>query len=147
VLVSDLIEVPHEALADWTALIAAAIVYLIFAIAVLLSVRAFIARTGMPLLGSLAGGLVMAAGLAGYFAIFVAVDSATYGHAVNSALGRNPAGEDHELTRLSRERARSILGIDPMDARRIAFYGLPLAAVVVAVAVARWRSKTLPRRD
>jgi hypothetical protein len=141
VLVSDLIEVPHEALADWTALIAAAIVYLIFAIAVLLAVRAFVQRTQMALLGTILAGVVIAAGLAGYFAVFVAVDGATYGRAVNSALRRNPASEDHELTRLSRERARGILGIDPMDARRLGFYCFPIVAIGFAVAIVHRRAR------
>jgi len=141
VLVSDRIEVPHEALADWIALIAAAIVYLIFAVAVLLGARAFVRRTRMPLLGSVVAGVVIAAGLAGYFAVFVAVDGATYGSAVNSALGRKPAGEDHELTRLSRERARGILGIDPVDARRLGFYCFPIVAVGFAVAIVHRRAR------
>ena len=139
-LVSDLIEVPHEALADWTALIAAAIVYLIFAFAVLLGAHAFIRRTQMPILGSFMAGLIIAAGMAGYFAVFVAVDSVAYARAVNSALGRNPPGEDRELTRLSRERARSVLGIYPMDARRIAFYCFPIVAAGFAVAIVRRRA-------
>src|SRR6266567_3770668 len=104
-LVSDLLEVPHEKLADWIALIGSSVAYLIFAIAMFFGLRVFIARTRMKLLGNLLAAFVLVAGLVGYFAVFVALDRATFSRAVVDALGQTPAANnDALLTRLSDER-------------------------------------------
>ena|SRR6266496_1542447 len=133
-LVSDLIEIPHEKLADWIALIGAAIAYLIFAIIVFYGLRIFVSRTRMKTLGSLMAALVLVAGLIGYFEVFVALDRVTFGHAVAAALGQTPAGSNNAVVkRLSEERARSIRGpYGPIELRRIGFYLLPVIAAAVA---------------
>jgi hypothetical protein len=142
-LVSDLIEIPHEQLADWIALIGAAIAYLIFAIVVFYGLRIFVTRTRMRTLGNLMAALVLVAGLVGYFEVFVALDTVTFGKAVSSALGQTPAaGNDALLTRMSRERARSIRGpYGPVELRRIGFYLLPIIAAAVAAMTVRAKTK------
>ena len=142
-LISDLIEIPHEKLADWIALIGAAIAYLIFAVVVFYGLRVFVTRTRMQLLGNLIAGMVLAAGLLGYFEVFVVLDGVTFGRAVTHALGQTPAGHnDALLKRLSEERARTIRGpYGPIDLRRIGFYLLPvIAAAVAAMTGSRVRS-------
>jgi hypothetical protein len=133
-LVSDLIVIPHEKLADWIALIGAAIAYLIFAVVVFYGLRIFVSRTRMKILGNLIAALVLAVGLVGYFEFFVGLDSMTFGRAVTSALAQTPAGHnDALLKRLSEERARSIREpFGPLDLRRIGFYLLPVIAVMLA---------------
>ena len=138
-LVSDVFEVPYEQLADWTALVGAAIAYLIFAVAVFYGWRVFVTRTRMMLLGSLIAAMILVAGLVGYFEVFVAIDAVTFGRALTSALGQTPAAHnDALLTRLSNERARSIRGpYGPIDLRRIGFYFLPIVAAALAAMIAR----------
>ena len=133
-LVSDLIEIPYDHLADWIALIGAAIVYLLFAIVVFYGLRIFVTRTRMKVLGNLIAALVLAVGLVGYFEVFVALDTVTYRKAVTSALGQTPAASnDALLTRLSAERARSIREpFGMIDLRRIGFYLLPVVGVALA---------------
>jgi hypothetical protein len=140
-LVSDLIVIPYEKLADWVALIGAAIAYLIFAIVVLYGLRVFVTRTRMKVLGNLIAALVLAVGLLGYFEVFVALDSMTFGRAVTSALAQTPAGRNNALLkRLSEERARSIRGpFGPIDLRIISFYLLPVIAVMLAAMTVRAR--------
>ena len=138
-LVSDLIEVPYEKVADWIALIGAAIAYLIFAIVVFYGLRIFVTRTRMRTLGNLMAVLVLVAGLVGYFEVFVALDTVTFGKAVASALGQTPAASnDALLTRLSKARARGIRGpYGPIELRRIGFYLLPIIAAAVATMFVR----------
>ncbi|HEY8181163.1 MAG TPA: hypothetical protein VII32_02905 [Thermoanaerobaculia bacterium] len=141
-LVSDLIEIPHEKLADWIALIGAAIVYLVFAIIVFYGLHIFVSRTRMKILGNLFAALVLAAGLIGYFELFVALDAVTFGRAVTSALSQTPARSNDALfKRLSEERARSIRGpFGPIDLRRIGFYLLPVVAAGVAAMTVRTKT-------
>ena len=141
-LVSDLIEIPHEELADWIALIGAAIAYLIFAVVVFYGLRIFVTRTRMKALGNLMAALVLAAGLLGYFELFVALDAVTFGRAVTSALSQTPAGGNDALfKRLGEERARSIRGpFGPIDLRRIGFYLLPVIAAAVAAMTVRTKT-------
>jgi hypothetical protein len=140
-LVSDLIEIPYEKLADWIALIGAAIAYLIFAIVVFHGLRLFVLRTRMKVLGNLIAALVLVVGLVGYFEVFVALDRATFSRAVVAAFGRTPAGRnDALLQRLTDERARSIIQPGaPLELRRIGFYLLPVVAVMLAAIFARAR--------
>ncbi len=141
-LVSDLIEIPHEKLADWIALIGAAIAYLIFAIVVFYGLRIFVTRTRMRTVGNLTAALVLVAGLVGYFEVFVALDAMTFGTAVASALGQTSAASNDALvTRLSKERARRIRGpYGPIDLRIIGFYLLPVIAAAVAAMVVRTKT-------
>ena len=138
-LVSDLIEIPHEKLADWIALIGSAVAYLIFAMAIFYGLRIFVTRTRMRTLGDLMAALVLVAGLVGYFEVFVALDAVTFGKAVASALGQTPAASnDALLTRLSKERARSVRGpYGPIELRRIGFYLLPIIAAAAAAMTVR----------
>jgi hypothetical protein len=140
-LVSDLIEIPYEKLADWIALIGAAIAYLIFAIAVFSGLRIFVTRTRMRLLANLIAALVLVVGLVGYFEVFVALDRATFSRAVVAAFGQTPAGRnDPLLQRMTDERARSINQPGaPIELRRIGFYLLPVVAVMLAAMFARAR--------
>lgn len=138
-LVSDLIEIPYDELADWIALAGAAVAYLIFAIAVFYAMRIFTTRTRMQVVASLIAAVVLVVGLIGYFETFVAIDTATFGKAVTSALGQTPAAHnDALLKRLSSERARSIRGPSgPIDLRRIGFYLLPVIGVALAGMIVR----------
>ena len=137
-LVSDLIEIPHEKLADWIALIGSCIAYLIFAFAIFFGLRVFIAKTRMKFVGNLLAALVLVAGLLGYFAVFVALDTATFSRAVLDAFRHTPASHnDALLTRLSNERARSIIEpYGPIELRRIGFYVLPVVAAALAAITA-----------
>jgi hypothetical protein len=136
-LVSDLIEIPHEKLADWIALIGSAVAYLFFAMVVFYGLRIFVTRTRMRALGNLMAALVLVAGLVGYFEVFVALDTVTFGKAVSSALGQTPGARNPPLlTRLSKERARSVRGpYGPIELRRIGFYLLPAIAVAGAAII------------
>ncbi|HEX9492003.1 MAG TPA: hypothetical protein VGA33_01960 [Thermoanaerobaculia bacterium] len=135
-LVSDLIEIPHAALADWVALIGSAIVYLMWATIVFFGSRVFVKRTGMRALSNLLAALLLVAGLVGYYEVFVMLDRATFAQAVRAALPGVRRG-DTELTRLSNNRARTILAEEgPIVPRRIAFFLLPVAAAAIAVAIA-----------
>ncbi len=135
-LVSDLLEVPHEKLADWIALVGSAIAYLIFAIAIFIGLRMFVTRTGMRLVGNLVAALLLVVGLIGYFAVFVALDTATFSRAVVAVLPH--VGSDEQLERLSKERARSILQpYGPIELRRIGFYLLPVIAAAIAAMTVR----------
>ena len=140
-LVSDLIEIPHDKLADWIALIGAAIAYLFFALAIFYAYR----RVRMRLLGGVIAALLLIVALVGYFEIFVAIDRVTFGHAVTSAFAGTPAGgNDALMDRLAGERARSIRGPGgPIDLRRIAFYLLPVLAAAVAAMIVRPRKGAL----
>ena len=133
-LVSDLMEIPHEKLADWIALIASFVAYLVFAMVVFYGLRMFISRTGMRLVGNLIAALVLVVGLVGYFEVFVALDRATFSRAVVAALGQTLAGRnDSLLQRLADERARSIIEPGgPIELRRIGFYLLPVVAAALA---------------
>jgi len=135
-LVSDLIEIPHAALADWVALIGSAVIYLMWAVAVFLASRAFVKRTGMRALSNLLAALMLVAGLTGYYEMFVILDRATFAQAVRAALPVIRRG-DTELTRLGNNRAHTILAEEgPIVPRRIAFFLLPVAAAAIAVAIA-----------
>jgi hypothetical protein len=142
-LVSDVMEIPYEKLADWIALIGSAIAYLIFAIVVFYFLHRFVARTLMKTVGNLIAALVLVASLVGYFEVFVALDTITFRHAVVNALGQTPAvGNDELMNRLSKERARSIRGPHgPIELRIIGFYLLPVIAAAVAAMIVRTKSK------
>ena len=142
ILISDVIEIPYEKLADWIALIGSALVYGAFAIGVFYGRRLFATRTRMRVLTDLLAALLLVAGLTGYFEVFVAIDKITYRRAVVSAFRGTSAGRnDPLLDQLVEERARSVRGsFIPIDARRVAFYVLPLAAVVVPALLARDRT-------
>jgi hypothetical protein len=142
-LVSDLFEVPYEKLADWIAIIGSAVAYLIFAVVVFYGLRIFVTRSRMRLLGNLIAALVLVAGLVGYFEVFVALDTVTFGKAVAKALGKTPAaGNDALLMRLSKERARSIIEAGgPIELRRIGFYLLPVIAAAGAAMIVRAKTK------
>lgn len=135
-LVSDLLEVPHEKLADWIALVGSAIAYLIFAIVIFYGLRIFVTRTRMRLLGNLIAALILVVGLVGYFAVFVALDTATFSRAVVAVLPH--VGSDEQLERLSKERARSLIEAGgPIELRRVGFYVLPVIAALTAAMIVR----------
>jgi hypothetical protein len=139
-LVSDVFEVPHEKLADWTAPIGSAVAYLIFAMVVFYGLRIFFTRTRMRLLGNLIAAMVLVAGLVGYFEVFVALDGATFSRAVAAVLPR--AGGEAQLARLSNERARSIRDAGgAIESRRVGFYLLPVVAVAFAAMLVRARTE------
>jgi hypothetical protein len=140
-LVSDLFEVPHEKLADWTALIGSFVAYLVFATVVFYGLRIFLLRTRMRLLGYLFAAMILVAGLVGYFEVFVALDRATFSQAVVTALGETSAGHNNALLkRLTDERARSMIEPGgPIELRRIGFYLLPVIAVMLAAMIATAR--------
>ncbi len=135
-LVSDLLEVPHEKLADWIALVGSAIAYLIFAIAIFIGLRMLVTRTRMRLLGNLIAALILVVGLVGYFEVFVALDAATFSRAVVAVLPH--VGSDEQLERLSKERARSLIEAGgPIELRRVGFYVLPVIAALTAAMIVR----------
>jgi hypothetical protein len=140
-LVSDLIVVPHEKLADWTALIGSFVAYLAFATVVFYGLRIFVTRTRMRLLGDLFAATILVAGLVGYFEVFVALDRATYSQAVVTALGDTSAGHNNALLKgLTDERARSMIAPGgPIELRRIGFYLLPVVDVMLAAMLVRDR--------
>jgi hypothetical protein len=135
-LVSDVIEIPYEKLADWVALIGSAVAFLIWATVVFAGFQLFVRRTRMRVLGTLLAASMLVVGLVGYFVVFVALDSATFSHAVDASFLGPPRTQQlaADLARLTRDRARTIR-IGPMEARRIGFYVLPAVAAVVASVV------------
>lgn len=140
-LSSDELTIPYERLADWAALVVAAVAYVGWSAASLFGFRLFVHRTRMRVLGTTIAALVLIAGLAVYALVFLSAHRVAFQAAVNAVFPEPlDAGSRTLLLALVSERGRSFITTPWITGLRgIAFYALPFIDFAAVLLARRWK--------